>query len=420
MGETTSTAQPAPTQDEVRRLVERGQQGDRDALEELYLIHFDRIYSYLHMTVGNRHDAEDLTTQTFLRMLESIRKFRFQSAPFSAWLFRIAHNLSMDHFRANRRWQPEEEVPEPQGSEERSAEDQAFQAIGRQSMLELIDSLSQEQQQVLPDLVLESPARGMDIRRGVRFLFEAAGAQRLEAAAFHVARKVGDLVFGIGQDAADHGAAHLRVERQHALLVDVGGDGAHARMLTHAVGNFLPVGERTVDAGQLDVRRDAEDARGYAKAKDEDFYRRQRELMGRVVAESDVVITTAVVPGRRAPVLVTTDMVAAMAPGSVVIDLAAERGGNCEPTRPGETRTVPPGVTVVGAVNLAGTVPYHASQMYARTATAFLLHLLGDGGVRTDADDEIVRETLVTRGGEVVHARVREAMAAATADGKEG
>jgi RNA polymerase sigma-70 factor (ECF subfamily) len=101
------------------------------------------------MTVGNRHDAEDLTTQTFLRMLESIGKFRFQTAPFSAWLFRIAHNLSMDHFRANRRWQPEEEVPEPQGSEERSAEDEAFQSIGRQSMLELIDSLSQEQQQVL-------------------------------------------------------------------------------------------------------------------------------------------------------------------------------------------------------------------------------------------------------------------------------
>lgn len=134
---------------EIRKFVERAQAGDRTALEELYLIHFDRIYSYLHMIVGNRHDAEDLTTQTFLRMLESIGKFRFQSAPFSAWLFRIAHNLSMDHFRANRRWQPEEEVPEPIGSEEHSAEDEAFQAIGRKSMLDLIDSLSQEQQQVL-------------------------------------------------------------------------------------------------------------------------------------------------------------------------------------------------------------------------------------------------------------------------------
>ena len=134
---------------EIRRLVERGQQGDRTALEELYLIHFDRIYGYLHMTLGNKHDAEDLTTQTFLRMLESIGKFRFQSAPFSAWLFRIAHNLSMDHFRANRRWQPEAEVPEPVGSEERSAEDEVLQSIGRQSMFDLIESLSHEQQQVL-------------------------------------------------------------------------------------------------------------------------------------------------------------------------------------------------------------------------------------------------------------------------------
>src|SRR5437868_5114932 len=133
----------------VRRLVERAQRGDRDALEELYLIHFDRIYGYLHMSVGNRHDAEDLTTQTFLKMLESIGKFRWRSAPFSAWLFRIAHNLAMDHFRARRRWQPEEEVPEPPGSEEPSAEMEAMQSIGRQSMMELIERLSPEQQQVL-------------------------------------------------------------------------------------------------------------------------------------------------------------------------------------------------------------------------------------------------------------------------------
>jgi RNA polymerase sigma-70 factor (ECF subfamily) len=101
------------------------------------------------MTVGNRHDAEDLTTQTFLRMLESIGTFRWRSAPFSAWLFRIAHNLSMDHFRASRRVQPTDEVPEPAGSEERSAEDEAFQSIGRKSMLELIEGLSDEQRQVL-------------------------------------------------------------------------------------------------------------------------------------------------------------------------------------------------------------------------------------------------------------------------------
>jgi len=131
----------------VRALVDRAQKGDRASLEELYLIHFDRIYSYLHMTVSNRHDAEDLTTQTFLKMLESIGRFRWQSAPFSAWLFRIAHNLSMDHFRARRRWQPEEDVPEP--DESTSAEASALHSIGRKSMLALIDDLSAEQQQVL-------------------------------------------------------------------------------------------------------------------------------------------------------------------------------------------------------------------------------------------------------------------------------
>jgi RNA polymerase sigma-70 factor (ECF subfamily) len=133
----------------VKKLVDRAQAGDRAALEELYLIHFDRIYSYLHVTVGNRPDAEDLTTQTFLKMLESIGKFRWASAPFSAWLFRIAHNLAMDHFRASRRWQPEEDVPEPEADESTSAEAGALQSIGRKSMLELIDDLSSEQQQVL-------------------------------------------------------------------------------------------------------------------------------------------------------------------------------------------------------------------------------------------------------------------------------
>jgi RNA polymerase sigma-70 factor, ECF subfamily len=147
--ETTTSRTPAASNEEVRRLVERAQQGDRQALEELYLIHFDRIYSYLHMSVGNRHDAEDITTQVFLKMLEAIGKFRWQSAPFSAWLFRIAHNLAMDHFRARRRWQPEEDVPEQPGEEEPSAELLAMQSIGRQSMLELIENLSPEQQQVL-------------------------------------------------------------------------------------------------------------------------------------------------------------------------------------------------------------------------------------------------------------------------------
>src|SRR5919109_644577 len=110
---------------ELRRLVGLAQRGNREALEELYLLHFDRIYSYLHLSVGNRHDAEDLTTQTFLKMLEAIGRFRWQSAPFSAWLFRIAHNLAMDHFRASRRWQPEEDVSETEGAEA-SAEEAAL------------------------------------------------------------------------------------------------------------------------------------------------------------------------------------------------------------------------------------------------------------------------------------------------------
>ena len=134
---------------DVRRLVERAQKGDREALEELYLMHFDRIYSYLQMSVGNRHDAEDLTNQTFVKMLESIERFEWRKVPISAWLFRIAHNLAMDHFRTNRRWQPEEEPPEPPGSEERSAEEEALHSIGRQSMLEMIEGLSTDQQQVL-------------------------------------------------------------------------------------------------------------------------------------------------------------------------------------------------------------------------------------------------------------------------------
>jgi RNA polymerase sigma-70 factor (ECF subfamily) len=132
-----------------RVLVERAQHGDRDALEQLYLLHFDRIYSYLRVSVGNRHDAEDLTTQTFLRMLGSIGRFRRQSAPFSAWLFRIAHNLAVDHFRAQRRELVEDEVPEPFGEEESSAEEQALDSMAQAGMLGLIEELSAEQRQVL-------------------------------------------------------------------------------------------------------------------------------------------------------------------------------------------------------------------------------------------------------------------------------
>jgi H+-translocating NAD(P) transhydrogenase subunit alpha len=153
----------------------------------------------------------------------------------------------------------------------------------------------------------------------------------------------------------------------------------------------------------------AEDKGGYARAQDETFYRRQRELMARVVAESDVVITTAVVPGQKAPVLITADMVRAMTPGSVIIDMAAERGGNCELTRMHET-VLEHWVTIIGPVNLASSIPYHASQMYARNLSAFLLHLSKAGLPEPNLEDEITRETLVAWGGEVVHPRVREAL----------
>lgn len=153
--------------------------------------------------------------------------------------------------------------------------------------------------------------------------------------------------------------------------------------------------------------KDAQDARGYATAQGEEFYKKQRELLGKVVAESDVVITAAVIPGKKSPILVTKEMVSAMAPGSVIVDLAAERGGNCELTREGE-QIVEHGVTIMGSINLASTVPYHASQMYARNVATFLLHLVKDGKLQLNPQDEIVRDTLLTHGGEIVNARLRE------------
>jgi NAD(P) transhydrogenase subunit alpha len=153
--------------------------------------------------------------------------------------------------------------------------------------------------------------------------------------------------------------------------------------------------------------KDAQDARGYGTAQDETFYAKQRELLTKVVGESDVVITTAVVPGKKAPILVTAEMVKGMAQGSVIFDLAAERGGNCELTRPGET-VVEHGVTIIGRINLASGVPYHASQMYSKNISAFLLLLMKDGKLQINLQDDIIRETLLTRGGEVVHGRVRE------------
>ena len=153
--------------------------------------------------------------------------------------------------------------------------------------------------------------------------------------------------------------------------------------------------------------KDAQDERGYARAQDETFYQRQRELLGRVVRESDIVITAAVIPGKKSPVLVTREMVEGMAPGSVIVDLAAERGGNCELTRTGEN-VIEHGVTIIGAINFASGVPYHASQMYARNLTAFLQYLVKDGKLQLNVEDEIIRDTLVTHGGEIVNQRVRE------------
>jgi len=155
----------------------------------------------------------------------------------------------------------------------------------------------------------------------------------------------------------------------------------------------------------------SEDAGGYAKELGEDFYRKQREMMLQVVADSDVVITTAAIPGKKAPILVTAEMVRGMRPGSMIIDLAAERGGNCELTRAGEI-VVEGGVSIVGPINLPASIPYHASQMYAKNITTFLLHLVDEGKLVIDREDEITNETLITQGGRVVNERIIEAMGA--------
>jgi NAD(P) transhydrogenase subunit alpha len=158
---------------------------------------------------------------------------------------------------------------------------------------------------------------------------------------------------------------------------------------------------------------EAEDSGGYAKELGEDFYRKQREMMTKVIAESDVVITTAAIPGKKAPILVTEEMVKGMHPGSVVIDLAAERGGNCELTKSGET-VVEYGVKIVGPENIPTTIPFHASQMYAKNVATFLLHLVDEGNLKIDTEDEITEGTLITQGGKVVNPRILEAMGASS------
>ena len=159
--------------------------------------------------------------------------------------------------------------------------------------------------------------------------------------------------------------------------------------------------------------KDAQDKGGYAKAQSEDFYKKQQEMMGRFIAAADVVIPTALVPGKRAPVLVTEEMVAGMKPGSVIVDLAADQGGNCALTVPGE-EIVRYGVTIIGPLNIASSVPFHASQMYARTVMSYLLHLLKDGKIQLDLADDLTRGPLVTHQGEIVH-EVAKATVAQTA-----
>jgi NAD(P) transhydrogenase subunit alpha len=154
---------------------------------------------------------------------------------------------------------------------------------------------------------------------------------------------------------------------------------------------------------------DAADASGYAKALGESFYERQRDLLTRVIRSSDAVITTALIPGKVAPVLITSEMVAEMLPGSVIVDLAAEQGGNCELTRPDE-QVAADGVTILGPTNLPSTVAHDASQMFAKNVSSFLLHLIRDGKLRLDLEDEITQKTLVSRSGQVVNPKVLEAL----------
>jgi len=166
------------------------------------------------------------------------------------------------------------------------------------------------------------------------------------------------------------------------------------------------LGANFVEMQQLETSQ-AEGAGGYAKEMDEDFYRKQRELMASVVAESDVCITTAAIPGKKSPLLITADAVRGMPPGSVIVDLAAERGGNCELSQPDQT-VVEHGVTILGPTNLPAEVPFHASQMYSKNVTTLLAHVIDDGQVQFNLDDEITRDTLATHGGEIISPRLRE------------
>jgi NAD(P) transhydrogenase subunit alpha len=204
-------------------------------------------------------------------------------------------------------------------------------------------------------------------------------------------------IFVIGAGVA--GLQAIATARRLGAIVSGYDVRAAAREQIHSVGG------KPVDLGV--EAADAESKGGYARAMDEDFYRRQQAALGKFLADSDVLITTAAVPGKKAPVLVTSEMVAGMAPGSIIVDLAAERGGNCALTQSGQMIDVG-GVTIIGPENLPSTAAYHASQMFSRNVAAFLIHMRQLGLPELDTKDEIIRETLVTRSGEVVHPVVRD------------
>jgi len=165
---------------------------------------------------------------------------------------------------------------------------------------------------------------------------------------------------------------------------------------------------------EIELGEQGEGAGGYAKELSEEAHRKEQELVAKHVKDADVVITTALVPGRRAPILVTADMVRSMRPGSVIVDLAAEMGGNCELTQPGRT-AVENGVTIQGELNLPSALAFHASQLYARNVTALLAHLMKDGRLNLDFDDEITKGTTITHEGRIVHGPTQKAMEAQVA-----
>jgi NAD(P) transhydrogenase subunit alpha len=217
----------------------------------------------------------------------------------------------------------------------------------------------------------------------------------------------------------------------HVLVVGAGVAGLQAIATARRLGSVVqaydvrPASREQVESlgarfAELELETaDAEGADGYAEALGDDFYRKQGELMAKLVSDSDVVITTAAVPGAKAPILISTDAVRGMRPGSVIIDLAAETGGNCELTSPGETIETY-GVTIVGTVQLATEVPHDASQMYARNVAAFLTNLIDDGRVNLNLEDEIIRGTLLTHDGEIVAERVRVTLGLTTTESESG